>query len=252
MEGQGPEAKRPRLDIYNEGSHRIPQQPLAPSHSYQSSQPPPPRNHYSHGGPPPPQSPYYDSGPHEHNRALPEPTGYTPHPQSGHNTPAREQRHYASESYSRRGSASASTRSPDGYQQYSGARPANSAATNDGHYPTYPIDSAGHAVGYPNHDGSMNGSAHHGLPMLAYPEHSHSISPAVAPGRPDYSHSPVSANPHSYPPGPYGHGAAYVMQRSKKGNRATQVRRNPIITELLLTLSSLGLRCLSTTEGQVR
>ena len=224
MEGQGPEAKRPRLDPYKDGSYRVQQQPpTAPSYSY-SSHPPPPRNHYSHGAPPPPPSPYYESGAHDHNRALPDPTGYT-QSQSGHNTPAREQRHYASESsYSRRDSASATTRSPDGYQQYPSARPLNSVGTNDGPYPaTYSTDAAGHAVGYPNHDGPMNGSAHHGLPMSAYPENPHTAPP----GRPEYSQSPVSATPHPYSGGAYGPQSSYqIMQRSKKGNRATQVSHN--------------------------
>jgi len=222
MEGQGPEAKRPRLDTYNDGSYRMQQQPpIAPSHSY-SSHPPPPRNHYPHGAPPPPPSPYYESGAHDHNRALPDPTGGYTQPQSGHNTPAREQRHYASEpTYSRRGSASAITRSPDGYQQYPNGRPLNSAATTEGHYPpTYSTDAAGHAVGYPNHDGPMNGNAQHGLPMSAYPDNAHS----VAQGQPEYSQSPVSATPHPFSGGGYGPQSSYqIMQRSKKGNRATQV-----------------------------
>ncbi len=222
MEGQGPEAKRPRLDTYNDGSYRMQQQPpIAPSHSY-SSHPPPPRNHYPHGAPPPPPSPYYESGAHDHNRALPDPTGGYTQPQSGHNTPAREQRHYASEpTYSRRGSASAITRSPDGYQQYPNGRPLNSAATTEGHHPpTYSTDAAGHAVGYPNHDGPMNGNAHHGLPMSAYSDNAHS----VAQGHPEYSQSPVSATPHPFSGGGYGPQSSYqIMQRSKKGNRATQV-----------------------------
>ena len=224
MEAQGPEAKRPRLDTYNDGSHRGPQYTsIAPSHGH-SPYSLPPRNHYPPSAPPPPPSPYYEAGIPDHSRALPDPTGYT-HSQSGHNTPAREQRHYAPEAtYSRRGSTSGTTRSPDSYQHYV-ARPLNSnAGTNDGHYPpaTYATDSAGHAVGYPNHDGSMNGAPHHGLPMSAYPEH----PPTLPPGRPEYSQSPVNATPHQYPGIPYGPQSNYqMMQRSRKGNRATQVCR---------------------------
>ena len=219
MEGPGPEVKRPRLDTYDDGTYRLQQQlPIAPSHSY-SSHPPPPRNYYPHGAPPPPPSPYYDTGGHDHNRALPDPTGYT-QSQSGHNTPAREQRHYA-DTYSRRGSVSATTRSPESYQQYPGGRALSSAGTNDGHYPaTYSTDAAGHAVGYPSTDGPMNGIVHNGLPLSAYPDNPHTALPT----QPEYSRSPISTTPHSYPGGAYGPQSSYqMMQRSKKGNRATQV-----------------------------
>ena len=221
MEENGPEAKRPRLDTtYNASSHRS-QHPIAPSHSY-SAHAPPPRNPYPSGAPPPPPSPYYEAGAHDHDRALPHPShsssghpGYTPH--SGHNTPVREQRpHYAPDpNYSRRGSASATTRSPDAsYQPYSGGRPLNST---DGHYgPSYASDSANHAVGYPNSDGTMNGQTH-GLPMPTYSEQ----TPAPS-GRPsDYGHSPVNVAPPGYPASPYVGG--YPNMRVRKGQRATQV-----------------------------
>lgn len=181
MEGQGPEAKRPRLNTYSDGAHRMPQYTsIAPSHNNAQYNPLPPRNHYPQGAPPPPPSPYYEAGVPDHSRALPDPTGYT-HSQSGHSTPAREQRHYAPDSsYSRRGSTSGTTRSPDSYQQYASARPLNSAGTSDGHYPhpTYASDSAGHAVGYPNPDGSMNGTPQHGLPMPSYQD-PHALPPGI-------------------------------------------------------------------------
>ena len=215
------EAKRPRLDTaYGTGAHRSQQHPITPSHSYSPhglSQ----RNSYPSGAPPPP-SPYYEAGPHEHDRALPPPssahTGYTTH--SDNNTPVREQRHYAPDpSYSRRGSASATTRSPEGsYQQYSGGRPLSSA---DAHYaPSYASDSANHAVGYPNNDGTMNGHTH-GLPMPTYTEQ----TPAP-PGRSsEYGHSPVNVAPPGYPGGSYSAPVSYqTIHRLRKGNRATQVK----------------------------
>lgn len=223
MEEHGHEAKRPRLDTaYGPGSHRSQQHSIAPSHSY-SPHALPPRNSYPSGAPPPSSSSYYEGGAYEHDRALPHPSsahpGYTPH--SGHSTPVREQRHYAPDpSYSRRGSASATTRSPDGsYQQYPSGRPLNGA---DGNYHSYASDSANHAVGYPNTDGTMNGHTH-GLPMPTYPE----SSPAPT-GRPtDYGQSPVNVAPPGYPSSAYGTPTSYqnlqTIQRLRKGNRATQV-----------------------------
>ena len=215
MEEHGPEAKRPRLDTTT--YHRSQQHSIAPSsHSY-SAHTLPPRNPY----PAPPASQYYEADSHEHNRALPHPSstqqGYTPH--SGQSTPVRDQRHYAPDpSYSRRGSASATTRSPDGsYQPYSSGRPLNST---DSHYhASYASDSASHAVGYPNPDGTMNGHTH-GLPMPTYPEATHGSRPS------DYGHSPVNAVPPGYPPSAYGTPTSYQnpQYRLRKGNRATQVR----------------------------
>ena len=222
MEEHGPEAKRPRLDTtYSASTHRSQQQPIAPSHNY-SAHAPPPRNSYPSGAPPPP-SPYYDPGSHDHDRALPHPShassahpSYTPH--SGHNTPVREQRHYAPDTgYSRRGSASATTRSPDAsYQPYSSGR---HISGTDGHYSSsYASDSANHAVGYPNSDGTMNGQTH-GLPMPTYPEQPHASS-----GRPsDYGHSPVNVAPPGYPVSPFGGATGYQNMRVRKGQRATQV-----------------------------
>lgn len=235
MEEHGPEAKRPRLDTtYGASTHRSQQQPIAPSHSY-SAHAPPPRNSYPSGAPPPP-SPYYDPGGHEHDRALPHPThassanhpSYTPH--SGHNTPVREQRHYAPDTgYSRRGSASATTRSPDAsYQPYSSGRHISSTDAN--YSSSYASDSANHAVGYPNSDGTMNGQTH-GLPMPTYAEQPHASS-----GRPsDYGHSPVNVAPPGYPASPYGGATGYQNMRVRKGQRATQV---PLILAICLRVGA--------------
>ena len=204
---------------YSAPPHRSQQHPVASSHGY-SAHTLPPRNSYPPGANPTPPSPYYEAGPHEHDRALPPPSAhqsYTSH--SGHNTPVRDQRHYAPDpAYSRRGSASATTRSPEStYQQYPSGRPVNSS---EGHYASsYPSDSANHAVGYPNTDGTMNGHQH-GLPMPTYPE-----TTPVSVGRPpEYGHSPVNVPPSGYPGTPYSAQANYqTLQRMRKGNRATQV-----------------------------
>ncbi|KAL8786662.1 MAG: hypothetical protein Q9195_008116 [Heterodermia aff. obscurata] len=221
MEEHGPEAKRPRLDTTYASSHRphpSHQHSIAPSHSY-SPHSLPPRNSYPSGAPTP-SSQYYEPA-LDHDRALPHPSsahpGYTPH--SGHSTPVREQRQYAPDSnYTRRGSASAAKESPEGsYQQYSGGRPLSTA---DGHYhSSYASDSANHAVGYPNNDGTMNGHTH-GLPMPTYPE----ATPGPSGRPPEYDHSPVSLAQSGYPGSAYGTpSSSYTMQqRMRKGNRATQ------------------------------
>lgn len=213
-------------------SHRLQQQPaIAHSHGFSVNTLPPPNSSYVPQ--PLPPSPYHESSAHEH-RSLPDPAphGYT-QSSSGQNTPIRDSRSYPLDpsSYSRRGSASASTRSPDGYPTFPTARPLNNAAGNDAqHYPPqYPIETAGHYSGYANNDGPMNGNPHHGLPMSTYGEQSHPNPPP--PGHPsDYGPSSVNAV-QQHPYGGGGGGSTYGgaanhqnMQRPKKGNRAQQVR----------------------------
>lgn len=240
MEEHGPEVKRPRLDTTYAASHRSHashQHSIAPSHSY-SPHTLPPRNSYPSGPPPPPASQYYETA-LEHDRALPHPSsahpGYTPH--SGHSTPVREQRQYAPDSnYTGRGSASAAKESPEGsYQQYPGGRPLNSA---DGHYhSSYASDSANHAVGYPNNDGTMNGHTH-GLPMPTYSE----VTPGSSGRPPEYDHSPVNLAQSGYPGSAYGTpSSSYNVQRMRKGNRATQVSIGEDRCWYLVTDSSTGL-----------
>ena len=224
MDGTGSEtSKRQRLDSYNV-SHRLQQQPpIAHSHGFSVNNTLPPPNS-SYVPQPLPPSPYHESTAHEH-RSLPDPAphGYTQSP-SGQNTPIRDSRPYPLDaSYSRRGSASASTRSPDGYQQFPTARPLNNAAGSDAqNYPQpYTVENAGHYSAYANNDGPMNGTPHHGLPMSTYGEQSHPNPP----GHPsDYGQSSVNAAPHPYGGSTYGGPSNHQnMQRPKKGNRAQQV-----------------------------
>ncbi|KAL8782601.1 MAG: hypothetical protein Q9213_005233 [Squamulea squamosa] len=233
MEGPGSEAsKRPRLGPYDAShSHRMqPQLPITQSHGYSAGHTLPPPNPSPASAPYPHpqsavQSPYNDY--ESRNLPVPEPTPhqYVQAAHSGHSTPLREQRPYPSEpsSYSRRGSASGSTRSPDDYAYPSG-RPLSIATTSEGqHYPPqhYPIDHGGGPPYHP-HDGP-NGAANHGLPMPHYNDQAHGPPSAH---QHDYSHSPVSGHPHAYGPSVLGAQAQYQnMQREKvrnKGHRAQQ------------------------------
>ncbi|KAL8710852.1 MAG: hypothetical protein Q9220_004655 [cf. Caloplaca sp. 1 TL-2023] len=210
-----------------------PQLPIAQSHGYAAGHTLPPPHpspasaSYGHQQPAV-HSPYNDN--ELRNLPVPEPTPhqYVQAAHSGHSTPLRDQRHYPSEppSYSRRGSASGPTRSPDDYAYPSG-RPLSIATTNEGqHYPPqhYPVDHGGGPPYHP-HDGPINGVANHGLPMSGYHDQGH-VPPSANPH--DYSQSPVSAHPHSYGGSVLGAQAGYQgMQRDKmrggqKGHRATQ------------------------------
>ena len=219
MEGPGSEAsKRQRLDSYNV-SHRLQQQPpTAQSHGYSGHTLPPPNSYVQ--PPPIPQSPYHEAPPHEH-RNLPDPIphGYS---HSGHNTPIRDSRSYPSDpGYSRRGSASGATRSPDEYPQYATARNLSSTSSEAPHFPPQHLEHAVHLSGYPPHDGPMNGNTHHGLPMSNYNEPNY---PAQG-HAPEYSQSPVNTGPHPYGGPGYNASPGYHlnMPRPKKGNRAQQV-----------------------------
>ncbi|KAL8736900.1 MAG: hypothetical protein Q9181_002218 [Wetmoreana brouardii] len=177
---------------------------------------------------PPPQPPPYSDN-ELRNLPVPEPTPhqYVQAAHSGHSTPLRDQRSYPSEppSYSRRGSASGPTRSPDDYTYPSG-RPLSIATNNEGqHYPPqhYPVDHASGPPYHPAHEGLLNGSTNHGLPIPNYHEQAH-LPPSAHPH--DYSQSPVNAHPHSYGPSGFSGQATYHnMQRDKirgKGHRAQQ------------------------------
>lgn len=230
MEGPGSEAsKRQRLDSYNV-SHRLQQQqqqqpPIPQPHTYSGHTLPPPNSYVQ--PPPIPQSPYHEAPPHEH-RNLPDPIphGYT-HSLSGHNTPIRDSRGYPSDPvYSRRGSASGATRSPDEYPQYAAARNLSSTSSEAQHFPPQHLEHTVHLSGYPPvppPDASLNGNTHHGLPMANYNEQNYPIAQGHAP---EYSQSPVNAGPHPYGASGYGASPGYhsSMQRPKKGNRAQQVR----------------------------
>lgn len=236
MDGPGSDApKRPRLGPYDAShSHRMqPQLPITHSHGYGVGHTLPPPNpspastsygHQQSTVPPP----YND---HEfRSLPVPEPTPhqYVQAAHSGHSTPLRDPRPYPSEppSYSRRGSASGPTRSPDDYGYPSG-RPLSIATNHEGqHYPPqhYPVDHASGPPYHPAHEGPINGSANHSLPMPTYHEQAH-LPPSAHPH--DYNQSPLSAHPHPYGPAGLGAQAAYQnMQRDKvrgKGHRAQQV-----------------------------
>ncbi|KAL8719340.1 MAG: hypothetical protein Q9225_003641 [Loekoesia sp. 1 TL-2023] len=234
MDGPSSEAaKRPRLGPYEASrSHRMqPQLPITQSHGYGAGHTLPPPN------PPPASAPYGHQqsavqSPYDHelrNLPVPEPTPhqYVQAAHSGHSTPLRDQRPYPSEpsSYPRRGSASGPTRSPDDYAYPSG-RPLSIATTSEAQqYPPqhYPVDHGGGPHYHP-HDGPINGTTNHGLPMANYNEHAH-LPPSAH--LQDYSQSPVSAHP-QYGPSVLSAPAAHyqTMQRDKartKGHRAQQV-----------------------------
>lgn len=242
MDGTGSEtAKRQRLD-YNNGSHRMQQQSsISQSHNYPVNTLPPPNSYPSQ---PPPPSPYHQSVPHEH-RSLPEPSPHSfTQPHSGHNTPIRDLRSYpVDNTYSRRGSASGSTRSPDGYEQFATTRSLNNATVNDGqHYSSqYQTEHVGHFPGYPSHDGPLNGNPHHGLPMSNYSDQPHPI-PSGHPS--DYGQSPVNTVQNPYSGSSYSGPSNPNMNRPKKGSRATQVCPNETVVLACAESDSLGLRCM--------
>lgn len=173
--------------------------------------------------PPPPPSPYHNDAAHD-SRNLPEPipTGPSPHSyvqgHSGHSTP-RDGRFQLDLNYPRRGSASATPRSPDDHHQFPPPRPTGMPTTSEGQYSSqYASDPSGHLVGYQTPDPHLNGNMHHGLPMHGY-EGNHVMAHGP---HPDYNQSPVSASPHPYSGMPYGSSFGQAGLRSKKGNRATQ------------------------------
>ena len=226
MEGTGPEAvKRPRLDSYSGpvSAHRIQQQASeASSHSYPGHALPPPSAYNQHL----PLSPYHD--PTGEHRSLPEPPHHGSYPQShsGYTTPIRDLRSFPPEStYSRNGSASAPTRSPDDIQQLAQLRPLNTASANEGyHYPQHPHpETTRTPSGYITHDGLPNGTLH----SLAMTTHNEPMSAPPFPGPPG-----------SIPNTPMGNGTSmhggggqfnppqintWMPRPARKHTRATQV-----------------------------
>lgn len=231
MEGMGPEGKRPRLDSYGGPtiSHRMQQQSSdTPLHGYSSHALPPP-NAYTQ---PPPPSPYHDVVNIDH-RSLPEPAqhGYT-HVNSGYNTPVRDARSYPPDaSYSRHGSVSAPTRSPDDIQQLAQLRPLNSASANEGHhYSQHPqLEQGGSQVGYASYDMQTNGNVVHSLPMAGQNDSGH--------GHPNYS--PVNTPSFTQGQGPFSappnNNATWLLPK-KKNSRAQQVRASVFVLLDPLTL----------------
>ncbi|MCJ1413767.1 hypothetical protein MMC32_000091 [Xylographa parallela] len=228
MEEIGPEAsKRPRLDSFGGAApmHRVHQQhtesPL-PLHNYQTHALRPP-SAYNQPLPPSP----YDAA-HDH-RNLPElpPHGY-PHPQSGYNTPVQNTRPFQPEStYSRHGSVSAPTRSPDEGLPVTALRPLNTASANEGqHYPPHPGSEApshlgGHPIAYGPPDGYMNGTTH-ALPMSM--PHDPSQRPPLAGQYANYSESSVGPGGPPYSAGIYGPSQEWMRQQQgpRKNTRALQ------------------------------
>lgn len=231
MEGIGPEGKRPRLDSYGGPalSHRMQQQSSdTPLHNYSSHALPPP-NAYTQ---PPPPSPYHDVANTEH-RSLPEPAqhGYT-HVTSGYTTPVRDARSFPQDAnYSRHGSVSAPTRSPDDIQQLAQLRPLNTASANEGHhYPPHPqLEHGASQAGYATYDMQTNGNVVHTLPMAGQndPGHGHAHyspvnTPSFAQGQ-----GPFSAPPNNT--------ATWLLPK-KKNSRAQQVRLSVLVPLVSLTL----------------
>ncbi|MCJ1281742.1 hypothetical protein MMC26_001065 [Xylographa opegraphella] len=229
MEEIGPEAsKRPRLDSFGGAApmHRVHQQhtesPL-PLHSYQTHALRPP-SAYNQPLPPSP----YDAA-HDH-RNLPDipPHGY-PHPQSGYDTPVQNARPFQPEStYSKHGSVSAPTRSPDEGPPVTALRPLNTASANDGqHYPPHPVSEApshlgGQPITYAPPDGYMNGGPAHGLPMST--PHDPSQRPPLAGPFANYPEPPIGQGGPLYSAGVYGPSQDWMRQQQgpRKNTRALQ------------------------------
>ena len=209
--------------------HRVHQQhtesPL-PLHNYQTHALRPPSAYNQ----PLPPSPYDAAHDHRNPPELP-PHAYPP-PQSGYNTPVQNTRPFQPESsYSRHGSVSAPTRSPDEGPPLTALRPLNTASANEGqHYPPHPVSGApshlgGHPIAYVPPDGYMNGTAH-GVPMST--PHDPSQRPPLPGQYATYAESPIG--PGGGPPysaGPYGPSQEWMRQQQgpRKNTRALQVGR---------------------------
>ncbi|MCJ1383288.1 hypothetical protein MMC17_006401 [Xylographa soralifera] len=228
MEEIGPEAsKRPRLDSFGgaapmQGVHQQHTESPLPLHNYQTHALRPP-SAYNQPLPPSP----YDAA-HDH-RNLPEhlPQGY-PHPQSGYTTPVQNTRPFQPEStYSRHGSVSAPTHSPDDGPPLTALRPLNTASANKGqHYPSHPVSEApshlgGHPIAYGPPEGYMNGTAH-GLPMST--PHDPSQRPPLPGQFASYAESPVGPGGPPYSAGIYGPSQEWMRQQQgpRKNTRALQ------------------------------
>lgn len=226
MEGTGPDVKRPRLNYDTAprmASQHHPHPPPSPAHPNPSILPAPsstysvPPQHQ----PPPPPSPFGHELPHD-PRAPVEPSvhSFVQH-HSGQNTP-RDGRFPHEMSYSRRGSASATPRSPDDHH-FPPPRSMGIAMSNDApHYPPqqYSAEPASHLVGYQAPDQHINGNISHGLPMHPHGDGAAGVPPAQYT---EYGQPPMHPGPHAYPGIPYGSALPAAQIRGKKGNRAQQV-----------------------------
>ena len=221
MEGPGLELnKRPRLESYSgpPQPHRMQQQlPDAQLHNYSNNALPPPNTYHT----PVPPSPY-DGSASDH-RSLPEPSqhGYG-QSHSGYNTPSRDLRGYAPEaSYSRHGSVSAPTRSPDEIQHLTQLRPLNTASANEAHHyaQQHHPDSAP-PTAYVAHEGHANGNAH-GLPMPGYNDSAHA---SYQHGHHSYLNSPGHASTTPFSGAQYSN-QMYATRPMKKTTRAQQVSK---------------------------
>lgn len=235
MEATGPDVKRPRLN-YDKPPRMQPQQhppPISPAHANNPSILPAPST-YPGSLPPqgPPPSPFHDVShdvrgvPVEHSAhsfVQQQQQQQPPQHHSGHSTP-REGRFQHDLNYSRRGSASATPRSPDDHHFPPPPRSMSMGTANEATpYPTaYPPDPPGHLIGYQAPDQHMNGNLHHGLPINTHPNEGPGMT-AV----PYAEYGPPSMHPaaHGYGGGAYGGPlSAQAHLRGKKGNRAQQVR----------------------------
>ena len=225
MEGTGPDVKRPRLNYDappRMTSQHHPHPPPSPAHQNPSILPAPSSTYSApQHQPPPPPSPFSHELPHD-PRAPVEPTvhSFVQH-HSGQNTP-RDGRFPHELSFSRRGSASATPRSPDDHH-FPPPRSMSVAVPNEApHYPPqqYSAESTSHLVGYQASDPHMNGNMSHGLPMHPHGDGGAGIPPAQYT---EYSQTPMHPGSHAYSGIPYGGPMPQAQMRGKKGNRAQQV-----------------------------
>ncbi|MCJ1355148.1 MAG: hypothetical protein MMC33_005139 [Icmadophila ericetorum] len=225
MEELGPEmVKRPRLESYGGASssrmqHIQQQVPEASSHAYSGpALHPPPAYHH-----PLPPSPYHDSA-NEH-RSLPEPSPHNYAPgHSGYTTPIRDTRCYPPEpTYSRHGSASAPTRSPDDVQQLAQLRPLNTAIANEVHHyqqPSHP-EVLRPPTGYMNHE------SHSDLNTTTHSMQNHNDQTPVSVQTPISGYPTTSAGSELPLYGPGGsfnasQNSAWINRQTRKNTRATQ------------------------------
>ena len=225
MEAVGPDVKRPRLNY--DGPTRMASQqhapPPSPAHQNPSILPAPSSTYGgAHHQQQPPPSPFGHEIAHD-PRAPVEPSvhSFVQH-NSGHTTP-RDGRFPHELSYSRRGSASATPRSPDDHHFQAPRSMSVAIPTDAPPYPNQPYSAgpADHLVGYQPPDPHMNGTMSHGLPI-----HPHAESAPAMP-QPQYADygPPMHAAPPGYATMPYSGGGPQAQMRGKKGNRAQQVCR---------------------------
>ena len=235
MEATGPDVKRPRLNYDAPPRMASQQHPLPPSPAHQNPSilPAPSSTSHHQQQPPLPPSPFSHEIPHD-PRAPVEPSvhSFVQH-HSGQTTP-RDGRFPHEMNYSRRGSASATPRSPDDHH-FPPPRSMSVALPNDApHYPAqqYSAESTNHLVGYQAPDPHMNGTMSHGLPIHPHGDGGPGMPPAPYT---EYGPPPMHPGSHGYAGIPYGGGGPQAQMRAKKGNRAQQVHRSSIIDGPILT-----------------